>query len=194
MCRWTRRRRLHGVIVGPDGAAWITDGGLNAIVRVDAKTNAVTSFPLPANRGDANLNTASFDRNGVLWFTGQNGVYSRVDPRSGRLEVFDAPRGRGAYGITATRNGDVYYASLAGNHIARIDITTGAATVIEPPTAGQGARRVWADSRDRIWVSEWNAGQLGRYRPASNSWQNGSCPVRTPRRMRCTSTTATSSG
>ncbi|MGC2431992.1 MAG: hypothetical protein WA393_13220, partial [Nitrososphaeraceae archaeon] len=24
----------HGVIVGPDGAPWITDGGLNAIVRV----------------------------------------------------------------------------------------------------------------------------------------------------------------
>lgn len=27
----------HGVIVGPDGARWITDGGLNAIVRVDPK-------------------------------------------------------------------------------------------------------------------------------------------------------------
>src|SRR5687768_11331973 len=25
----------HGIIMGPDGAAWITDGGLNAIVRVD---------------------------------------------------------------------------------------------------------------------------------------------------------------
>ena len=28
----------HGVIVGPDGAPWITDGGLNAIVRVDPAT------------------------------------------------------------------------------------------------------------------------------------------------------------
>src|SRR5262245_25213735 len=25
----------HGVVVGPDGAAWVTDGGQNAIVRVD---------------------------------------------------------------------------------------------------------------------------------------------------------------
>ena len=25
----------HGVIIGPDSAPWITDGGLNAIVRVD---------------------------------------------------------------------------------------------------------------------------------------------------------------
>ena len=30
----------HGVIVGPDGAAWVTDGGQNAIVRVDPKTRA----------------------------------------------------------------------------------------------------------------------------------------------------------
>ena len=28
----------HGVIVGPDGAPWVTDGGLNAIVRVDPVT------------------------------------------------------------------------------------------------------------------------------------------------------------
>src|SRR5205807_1475034 len=27
----------HGVVIGPDGAPWITDGGQNAIVRVDPK-------------------------------------------------------------------------------------------------------------------------------------------------------------
>src|ERR1044072_3061480 len=43
----------HGVIVGPDGAPWITDGGLNAIVRVDPETSAVRSFPLPASTGYA---------------------------------------------------------------------------------------------------------------------------------------------
>ena len=32
------RSAPHGVIVGPDGAPWITDGGQNAIVRVDPAT------------------------------------------------------------------------------------------------------------------------------------------------------------
>jgi virginiamycin B lyase len=37
----------HGVIVRLDGAPWVTDGGLNAIVRVDPVTEKVRLFPLP---------------------------------------------------------------------------------------------------------------------------------------------------
>jgi virginiamycin B lyase len=170
----------HGVIVGPDGAPWITDGGLNAIVRVDPATNRVQRFPLPAGAPRANLNTAAFDGRGVLWFTGQNGVYGRLNPADGRVEVFPAPRGRGPYGIATTPGGDIYYASLAGNHIARINMQTGAATVIEPPTRGQGARRVWSDSRGRIWVSEWTAGQLGMYDPATGQWREWKLPGANP--------------
>ena len=171
----------HGVIVGPDGAPWITDGGLNAIVRVDPGTSEVRTFPLPAGRGNANLNTATFDRNGVLWFTGQNGVYGRLNPSDGIVQVWDAPRGRGPYGITTTPGGEVYYASLAGNHIARINTQTDAATPIDPPTPGQGARRVWSDSRGRIWVSEWDAGQVGMYDPAGGAWREWKLPGASPR-------------
>jgi virginiamycin B lyase len=170
----------HGVIVGPDGHAWITDGGLNAIVRVHAETDEVTVFPLPAGTPNGNLNTAAFDGNGVLWFTGQNGIYGRVDPEVSEVEVWNAPRGRGPYGITATPDGDIYYASLAGNHIAQIDTETGDSTPIEPPTAGQGARRVWSDSTGRIWVSEWNAGNVSVYDPGDASWQTWDLPGSNP--------------
>jgi virginiamycin B lyase len=170
----------HGVIVGPDGAPWITDGGLNAIVRVDPRTRAVRAFPLPASAADANLNTAVFDRTGNMWFTGQDGFYGRLDPRNGRLRVWRAPGGRGPYGITVTPAGDVYYASLAGSHIARIDLRTGRATRLRPPTPAQGARRVWSDSRGRIWVSEWDAGKLGVYDPARKRWREWKLPGATP--------------
>jgi virginiamycin B lyase len=169
--------RPHGVIVGADDAAWVTDGGLNAIVRVDATSHEVTEYPLPADRPAADLNTAVFDPEGVLWFTGQAGIYGRLDPRTEELAVFDAPRGPGPYGITSTPSGEVYYASLAGNHIARLDATTGQATPIDPPTAEQGARRVWSDSDGVIWVSEYNAGQLGRYEPATGQWQEWPLPA-----------------
>jgi virginiamycin B lyase len=170
----------HGVIVGPDGAPWITDGGLNAIVRVDPTSSAVRVFPLPSERAGANLNTAAFDDAGVLWFTGQSGIYGRLDPASGAMDVRDAPGGRGPYGITATPEGDIWYASLAGSHIARIDKATGEATVVEPPTEAQGARRVWSDSQGRIWVSEWDAGQVAVHDPATGDWREWPLPGDNP--------------
>jgi len=173
--------RPHGVIVGPDGAPWITDGGLNAIVRVDPESLDVKVFPLPPDRPNANLNTATFDKGGTLWFTGQNGVYGRLNPTTDDIEVFDAPLGRGPYGITTSPDGDVYYASLAGNYVGRINVETGEATVLEPPTPNQGARRVWPDSRGRIWVSEWNAGQVAVYDPTNGDWREWKLPGTSPR-------------
>ncbi len=170
----------HGVITGPDGNAWITDSGLNAIVKVAADTLEVTVYPLPAGSANANLNTAAFDASGVLWFTGQNGVYGRLEPAAGQLEVWESPGGRGPYGVTSTPDGTIYYASLAGSHIARIDPASGEATVLEPPTANQGARRVWSDSSGRIWVSEWNAGQLAVYDPEAESWREWPLPGDNP--------------
>jgi virginiamycin B lyase len=171
----------HGVVVGPDGAAWVTDSGLNAIVRVDPGTRAVRIHPLPDGRPSVNLNTATFDRGGRLWFTGQGGVYGRLDPDSGAMAVWDAPRGAGPYGIATTPDGAVFYASLAGSHLARIDVSTGEATVVEPPTRGQGARRVWSDSRGRVWVSEWNSGQVSVHDPATGSWRSWKLPGERPR-------------
>lgn len=170
----------HGVIVGPDGAPWITDGGLNAIVRVDPATLEVETFPLPAGRPNANLNTAAFDGNGVLWFTGQNGIYGRFDPGTGEMDVLDAPYGRGPYGICATPDGEIYYASLAGSFVGHVDPDTGDTTVLEPPTPSQGARRVWSDSSGRIWVSEWNAGNLAMHDPTNGAWKEWPLPGERP--------------
>jgi virginiamycin B lyase len=170
----------HGVIAGPDGGVWLTDGGQNAIVRVDPRSSSgsrqVRLWKLPEDSGYANLNTATFDLKGVLWFTGQSGIYGRLDPKSGDMKVFKSPRGRGTYGIQTTPDGAVYYASLAGSHIARIDAASGAATVIEPPTPRQGARRVWTDSKGAVWVSEWNSGNLSRYEPKSGKWSVWKAP------------------
>lgn len=159
----------HGVIVGPDGAPWITDGGLNAIVRVDPQNNEVTRYPLSGD--DANLNTAAFDRAGTLWFTGQAGIYGKLDVPSRKVETFPAPKGRGPYGIATAPDGTVWYSSLAGSYIGRIDSATGKVEVFDVPTRGGGARRVWSDSAGMLWVTEWNAGKLARFDPKTRQWK-----------------------
>jgi virginiamycin B lyase len=166
----------HGVIVGPDGAAWVTEGGQNAIARIDPATHAVKLFPLPKERRNVNLNTAAFDRQGVIWFTGQNGIYGRLDPKSGTMAVFDAPRGTGPYGIASTPAGQIFFASLAGNYLGQIDLGTGGVTVLEPPVAHQGARRVWSDSRGALWITGWNSGDLFRYDSKAKNWARWHLP------------------
>src|SRR5678815_854643 len=166
----------HGVIVGPDRAAWITEGGQNAIARFDPETKAVSLFPLPKEFPGANLNTATFDRKGILWFTGQSGVYGRVDPATGKVEAWKAPKGYGPYGIATTPNGEVWYASLAGDHIAKIDTVSGDALIVPPHKPGVGPRRIWSDSKGMLWVSFWNTGEIGRYDPMNKAWKVWSLP------------------
>jgi len=168
----------HGVIVGPDGNPWVTDGGLNAIVRVDAKTNEITRYPLTGP--NVSLNTATFDKDGTLWFTGQSGYYGYM--KNGIVTVMPSPRGAGPYGMSTCPNGNVYYASLAGSHIASINLAAATANPIDPPTKDQGARRVWCDSRSNVWVSEWNSGKVGVFRTATGttSWKEWKLPGANP--------------
>lgn len=165
----------HGVIVGPDGRAWVTDGGLNAIVVVTPDDLEVTTYPLP-REASANLNTASFDADGILWFTGQAGVHGHLDPTSEAVVVTDSPRGRGPYGIATTPDGDVWFSSLAGSYIARILSGDGDLDVVDVPSPDGGARRVWSDSSGVLWVTEWFAGNLARYDPDAEVWDTWRLP------------------
>ena len=171
----------HGVVQGPDKAAWLTDTGQNAMVRVTWPQREVRVFPLPEGTPYTNLNTCAFDGGGDCWFTGQQGVYGKVAVKTGQVTVYDAPKGRGPYGICATPTGDVWYCSLAGSFIAKIDLRSGESQVVEPPTKNQGARRVWSDSRGRIWVSEWLSGNVSMYDPATKKWGVWKVPVENPR-------------
>jgi virginiamycin B lyase len=164
----------HGIIIGPDEAAWVTDGGLNAIVRVDTATLEVTVYPLPGPR--ANLNTPTFDHRGVLWFTGQSGYIGRLDPAVGVVQQWESPRGPGPYGIATAPDGTVWFASLAGSYLGRIDDDNGSVTQFDPPTPSAGVRRVWPDSQGRLWIAEYNVGQVGRYDPATGTWAEWRLP------------------
>ena len=138
----------------------------------------VTEFAVPAGSAPHDVAPA---RDGGVWYAAQrSGMLGWLDPKTGAMQVWDAPKGRGPYGITATPDGNVYYASLAGSYVGHIDTATGAVTVLEPPTPGQGARRVWSDSQNNVWVSEWNSGQLSLYRPAKGQWQQWKLPGARP--------------
>ena len=165
----------HGVISGPDGDAWVTDQGRNSIIRVDRETETLTEYPVPGP--NVAPHTAAWDNAGILWFTGIAGYVGRVNPATGAVTVWPAPRGEGPYGIETTPSGDVWFVSLRSNsYLGRIDRATGAVTVVEPPRPGVQLRRVWSDSAGRLWASEWAGGCLARYDPATATWSEWRMP------------------
>ncbi len=52
--------------------------------------------------------------------------------------------------------------------------------VIDTPTPGGGARRVWPDSDGRLWVTEWFTGSLAMYDPADQEWTEWTLPGANP--------------
>ncbi|MEO6319381.1 MAG: hypothetical protein ABIO73_01910 [Polaromonas sp.] len=74
---------------------------------------------------------------------------------------------------------------LAAWFIGHIDRKTGESRIVETPTQRQGARRVWSDSRGRIWMAEWNSGQLSMHDPAlglgAKRWRSWKAPGTDPR-------------
>jgi len=80
------------VTQGPDRRRWLTDGGQNAIVRFDP-VRAHQGIPLPRDFARANLNTGTFDKEGIYWFTGQKALWPR-DPQSGKVDAWAARAAR----------------------------------------------------------------------------------------------------
>ncbi len=103
-------------------------------------------------------------------------MHGRVDPKTGKVDAWASPRGRGSYGITVTPTGEVWYASLAGDYIGMIDRQTGNVTVVDPPRKGAGPRRIWSDSKGILWSSFWHAGGVGRYDPVKKLWTHYPMP------------------
>jgi virginiamycin B lyase len=68
------------------------------------------------------------------------------------------------------------YSSLAGSHLGFVDPRSDEVTVVDTPTPGGGARRVWSDSTGRLWVAEWFAGNLAAYDPFDGTWQEWRLP------------------
>ena len=169
----------HGVITGPDGAAWITDGGLNAIVRVDGTTDEVRAFPLPPIARAPTSTPPSSTRPGPSGSPASPGSMGGSIRRPARSPSSDDPEGRGPYGITTTPDG------RSGTPRWPAATSRGSIRRPAPPRRraadGRPGRPTGLVGLERpIWVSEWDAGQVGVHDPATGGWEEWRLPGAAP--------------
>ena len=170
-------RRHHRHRTGPPDHRRRPD----AIVRVDAGPREVTVFPLPRRRSrHANLNTATFDSDGILGSPARPASTAASIQPPARCRSSTRRRGAARTASRPPRTAQVYYASLAGSHIARVDTATGAATVIEPPTRSRARVGYGPDSPARSGSASGTRARSASTTRRPARGRSGRCPAPAP--------------
>jgi sugar lactone lactonase YvrE len=121
------------IILGPDGALWMTDFGNNRIVRYEPGASQETSWTLiSSTTALLNPSQIEFDNQGRLWISEFTGArLERFDPASGDIATFSGfldPIHFDLFG------GRVYVTEAAGSN--------GQIAVLDPLLAGVGTRTI----------------------------------------------------
>jgi virginiamycin B lyase len=168
----------RGIVLSRDARIYAIDGNSDGIVSHDLKTGENRRFAMPSGFNHLELQMGAFDGHGRLWFTGYAGWYGRLDPVSGKVKVFQAPGGRGPFAMAADRDGSIWYASYAGNYLARIEDKSGKIETFPMPADADGPKGIAADARGRIWCTSFKDGSLARFDPATRKWATFQAPGR----------------
>lgn len=171
----------RGIVLSRDSRIYAIDGASDSIVSHDLKTGENRRFAMPSGFNHLELQMGAFDGHGRLWFTGYAGWYGRLDPVSGKVKVFQAPGGRGPYAMAADRDGTIWYASYAGNYLARVDDKTGKSETFPLPAEADGPKGIVVDARGRVWCASFKDGTLARFDPAEKRWSVFRAPGNNPK-------------
>ena len=150
----------HGVIVGPDGAPWITDGGQNAIVRVDPKTRDVKKWPLPQGSGYAQSQHADVRSQGPrMVYRAVRHLRTRGSRHQRRQGVAGAARQRARTGSRRRR--------AATSTMHRWPAITSRASMSRPAAPRSSSRRRQGPGRAPrvVGLARPDLGQLLEHRP-----------------------------
>ena len=138
---------------------------------------AVAALPAARRPAQRQPQHGRLRQRGILWFTGQTGVYGRLDPATRRDARSSTRRAGAARTASPSRR-------TGESTTPRSPAATSPGSTSRParrrrstrrPPAGRAPRLVGLHGR--IWVSEWNAGQVGVVRPADATLaESGSCP------------------
>ena len=154
------------VTLGPDGALWYTDFGLNEIGRMTLQ-GAVTEYPVPAAFVAPRSITVGPD--GALWFTSDDAQVGRMDTTGGGFLYYDLPEHPtnliAQFGaITTGPDGNLWLSVLPNTGPGKIVRVSpgGQITEFGLPNDADGVVDLVVGPDRAIWFTQESASQIGR--------------------------------
>ena len=100
-------------------ANFFVSGLLGPLLRIDAETLQVDTWPMPAESGPYGI---AVDADGHVWTAGlENGELTHFDPTTETFTVYDTPNGS-LRGLMVDRNGQIWAAGNAPCGLVQFDI------------------------------------------------------------------------
>jgi streptogramin lyase len=161
-------RGVHDLAIDLNGSAWVTDGEVNrnrSYFKVDAQTGKVTDFRIPggANGFPRGSHGMVADQKGIIWVTvgvsgtlNNSGNLGRIDPKTGKLDIFTPPPGLGGTGVGITlevdAKGKVWSTSIPGATV--FDPAKEKFSYFKSPTPGVGGYGIAGDADGNGWFCD----------------------------------------
>jgi len=164
---------IHSAIPSPDGTVWFTEAALGRIGHLNPRTKEITEYQNSQPDGrPSGTHTIRVDASGYVWSSGGPAI-SRFDPETKKFIHFDAA---GTYGNVVGKNGDQWFTVFREGESPIVRITKdGKMSKFYPPTKGK-PQRLQVDSDGIVWFSERRGGKLGRFDPATETFQEFPLP------------------
>ncbi len=173
----TAQRRLYtfatsnvGVMqpaIDAQGNVWIGEMNANRLGRLNARTGAVTSWPLPGGR--YGIMATVIDQGGNIWYSEEFANYiGRFDPRQQTFQLFRLGTWNGAalgpQYLQFDARGLLWFTASDGNALGRLDPKTGAVHVWPLPASPSGLAIA---PNGLVWFGYLSGGAIGSLDPAT---------------------------
>jgi streptogramin lyase len=167
----------HDVVLDKEGNVWYSDFGELFISKFDPKTLKLTEYPVKEFKPDAPKGNLSleFDTDGKLWFdTMYQGALGTIDPETGATKFYpldakwnDDRVQLNFVGLRHDVDGKVWTKSVGTQDIFRLDLASNQWEKFHPTDqlpAGRhyGIYQVISDSKNNLWMAEFDEGHLGK--------------------------------
>jgi virginiamycin B lyase len=162
----------YGLAAGPDGAIWITFGGVSRIGRVSPESDRLDLYELPDASRARRISIAP---DGSVWYTDRMGhTIGRLDPNTGSIQRHPAAGDRAfPLSIVTDARGDVWYYEEGTSRLVRLVPECSSESVVTLDLPGVIVRHMVSDpAGEVIWIALGEAAGVARVSAASR----GTCP------------------